>query len=59
MTMPDEAAALRLIKEAGHAVAPEYREWGDMPCCGPVCIKCGDCWCLWENYLEVEVCDAL
>ena len=27
MMMPDEATALRLIKEVGHVVGPEYREW--------------------------------
>lgn len=61
--MPDEDEAVQLIEAQGHALRrDEYGlgmvEWGDTPCCGPQCVKCGDAWCLWERWLNVERCES-
>lgn len=61
MKMPSETEALQLIEEAGHKLTYEYGrvcmvEWGDTPCCGPLCSICGDTWCLWESYLDIQHC---
>lgn len=60
--MPSEEEAVKLIRAAGHTISEDsmrWPEWGDTPCNGPQCETCGDVWCLWERWLEVEPCQPL
>lgn len=64
MKMPEYEEALAIIEAKGHTLPRDefdrvtLVEWGDTPCSGPQCTKCGDSWCLWENYLEVDDCEG-
>jgi len=64
MKMPNtREKAIALIEAAGHSIRVngtvdllDFVEWGDTPCSGPQCQKCGDVWCLWEDWIEIHPC---